>query len=434
MINKLYFKKNIYLILFVFAFSIRLIIAFYSYRLNVWNNFADDQQREIFAQSILNHGFTPSFENTSPIEYIIAPFVPIIIAVKILIFGKTWLPLFLLNSIIGAISCFLIYRVALLLFNKPVAYASFVWAAIYPNFLRYTATAGNEPWIVFFFIVTVYLLLKLVSQSKNGWELVLFATSYTLLFHTDERYIIYAPVFALFLFLTNQSLLKKIKAITIFTTLVIVLSVPWLIRNYMVLDEIIVVSTRTASITNPIFNHRKDIIFNHLPSTSVLTCQQVDSVIQGKKITFDDGRPIPYRQVEAMKHGIIPRQFNKLESFFSRVYFLWLPFKFKPSYRIDGFNFVNEWSLKHNLSSILTFGAFIPFMILGLVFLAKQRKWAIFIVFSTIIIFHTLIHALFIPYTRDRYRHPIDFIITILAFYSIFIIYNFIKHFRTKSL
>lgn len=422
------------ILFFLIAFLVRILLAIYLYNIEIWNDFADDQQRELFAFAILDHGFIPSFEDASPIEYLIAPLIPAIISISKLIFGNSWLPLFFLNSIIGALSCLLIYSIALRYTNKTVALLSFLWAALYPNFIRYTATAGNEPWIVFLFLLSIFLVVRSIETSKININLVFLAVIYTLLFHTDERYIAYAPLFVLFIIIGVGNSWLKFKKVVLFASLVVLFSLPWLVRNYLVLNEVIVVSTRTASITDPLFNHREDIIFNHLPSTSTLSVAEIDSVVLGEKIHFNDGRPISKRQIDAMRNGIIPYSYNKTESFFSRIYFLWLPFKFKPNYRIDGYNFMGSWSLRHNLSSIITYGIFLPFMLLGLIAFIMEKKWLPFILFLSLILYHTLIHAAFIPYTRDRYRHPIDFVIPILAFYSIYIIYNLFNKRRSKSL
>lgn len=434
LINRLAGNKKIIYYLLLIALVIRLVIALYNFNSGVWKDFADDQQRELFAYAIFDHGFIPSFEDADPIEYLIAPFIPIVILISKLLFGNSWLPLFIINSIIGALSCLVIYLIALRYTNNTVALLSFLWASFYPNFIRYTATAGNEPWIVFLFLLSLYLVIRSIELNKITKNLLFLALVYTLLFHTDERYIAYAPLFAAFLLIGVGGFWGKFKKVILFAFLFILFSLPWLVRNYLVLNEVIVVSTRTASITNPIFNHRQEIVFNHLPSTSTLSTEQIDSVLTGNKLQFTDGRPISKQQIDAMKEGFIPYKFSKTEAFFSRVYFLWLPFKFKPNYRIDGYNFMGKWSLRHNLSSILTYGIFLPFMLLGLIAFFLEKKWEPLIIFLSLILYHTLIHAAFIPYTRDRYRHPIDFIIPILAFYSVFFLFHFIKNRRFKSL
>ena len=113
---------------------------------------------------------------------------------------------------------------------------------------------------------------------------------------------------------------------------------------------------------------------------------------------------------------------------------LWKPVDFWWDYSSTGFRWDGKWSLAHNLTSGFFYGLLLPFFILGFVFLYKQNR-TIFWLFLVIVLYHTLIHVLFIPYSRNRYRLPIDFIIIILAWSSIYKISHLpkVKGFFTRK-
>ena len=420
-------KKTI-ITLFIIAFMVRLAVGLYSYKMEIWNNFADDLAIESFAYSIIENGYIFDVHDFERIEFITSPVIPTVLAIKTVIFGDSWLPVFVLNAFLGAITCLLIYYIALDFFDKKVSFFVFAWAAIYPNYIRYTGTAGNEPWIVFLFALTFLFALKTIEIRKINYHIILYSLFFTLLFHTDERYISYSLLFTLFLFIGSSTIFLKFKKVILFIIFTILFSTPWLIRNYLVYDDIVLISCRTTNITDPVFKHRKEVKFyDHTPNKTYLSPAQIDSLQKGLLTEFSDCRPIREDQIEAIKSGNIPHRFTPTEKVLSRIYWLWMPIKFTDNYRITGYNFEAAWSLKHNLLTGLSYGLLLPFVLFAIVNLVKLNKWKEVYLFGGIMFYHTFIHVVFIPYTRDRYRHPIDFIIIILGCYGVICVYNAIK-------
>ena len=418
----------------VIALIVRLIVALNAYVDQVWLGFGDDAARLNFAKSIIQNGFVPKLTNFYATETIFAPIIPIIIAVKILVFGDSWLPIFILNSIISTFTCYIIYLIACKFFDEKVSLLAMIWAALYPNFLRYIGTAGNEIWLVFLFTVTFLFAVKAINENGKLFTVVLFGLFFVLLFHTDERYISYTPFFALILLLGTSTVWVKIKKVIVFSVMIILLSIPWLIRNYLVYDDIVLISIRTTNLTSRIFNHRKELIaFDHEPKNTYFTPRQIDSVRKGVLTVFPNtGEPISNIQLKAMKEGNVPHQFDTQEKILSRTYFLWIPFKFHDNWRIDGFAFNPAWSLRHNLASIFGYAILLPFAFISIILLWKNRNYLVLFLFSSILLYHTFIHVAFIPYTRDRYRHSIDFIIIIAGLYGMQYVYNKINRNRLK--
>lgn len=421
-------RKHTVVFIFLLAFAVRLIIGFIGYNNEVWKGFADDLARERYATKIIEKGLVFDITDFKSPESIFAPGIPLVIALGKLLFGNTWLPIFFVNAFIGAITCLIIFKIGLHFFDQQVALLSFIWAAYYPSFIRYTSTAGNEPWIVFLFALTVLVSIKAIQSNRINLYTILYAFCFILLAHVDERYVTYSLLFAMFLFLGKVDYMLKFKKVLLFIAFSIVFSLPWLIRNYLVYDDIVVISCRTTSITNPIFKHRPELMFfDHTPNSLYLDSSQIDSVQKGLLTKFSTGKAISEGQIKAMKEGNVPHTFSQYERIISRLYYLWMPYKFKDNYRIDGYNFKQAWSFEHNLISILSYGLLLPFAILSIVLLFHQKRWRVMIIFVSILLYHTLLHVVFIPYTRDRYRHPVDFVIIILGCYGLWICYSFIK-------
>ena len=152
---------------------------------------------------------------------------------------------------------------------------------------------------------------------------------------------------------------------------------------------------------------------------------QIDSVIAGQKNTFDNGRAISEKQIIAMKKGNKPHEFSKSEAFVSRILNLWLPARFRGYYIMRGYSY-QEYSFRHNIAMMLSYGLLLPFTLIGFYLLFKQ-SWRLFTIFLGFPIWHTLIHAIFIPYTKERYRIPISPIIIIMGTAGIYHLFNSIK-------
>lgn len=419
------------------SFLVRIIVSVVAYMNETWLKFEDDLARIEFANKILDSGFIFNIVDYKSPETIFAPWIPIIIAGKSTIFGADLLPLFLLNAVISGLTCFLIYKIAIEYFTSRVAIIALLWGTFYINYLRYLGTCGNEPWIVFLFIATIYLIIKSLQRPEDLKYVLFSALIFTILFHTDERYISYFALFPLLFWIGSTTNKQKVKKTVLFVFVCGLAAMPWLIRNYMVYDEIVLISVRTTNMTGIIIDHRAELKYNHSSDKNFLTQSQIDSVKNGTLKKFPDGRKFRDGMVAAIQAGNVPSKFTGLEKYWSRLYFLWLPFKFHDNYRISGYTFEGSWSLAHNLSSILSYGVLIPFFFVGMVLLAlRNNKFALLALI--IIIYHTAVHVFLIPYSRDRYRHPIDFFIIIIGCYGIVTTYEYLKEnsgkfFRRKA-
>ena len=137
-------------------------------------------------------------------------------------------------------------------------------------------------------------------------------------------------------------------------------------------------------------------------------------------------------EVNAIVKNIYPDS-----TFFGRkLYWLkefWRVARFKPDYfPFPDARFQGAWSLKHNVSSILCFGLLIPFAIIGIIIMLKEKHKASLFLLLPILV-QTLIHMLM--WSRDRYRMPIDAFVIIIAVYGIYGCYDYyiIKGNKTRN-
>lgn len=428
-------KEYLLVLILLIALLIRVAFSVYAQRQDFEESFSDDLAYMDLAEQMLDQSLMVrdihSFEH--PAARVVGPGVSLWVALSIIIFGKNWLALFILNSIIGTILCYFIYKLGKRVFNDRIALLAAAWSAFYVLYINYTPTAGKEIWMSLLFtlsLLSLILLIENINAGKSGkGVIVVLIISFGFLIHVDERYFSYFPLFILAIFLMMNHKKSALKYIAAFIIGVLIIMIPWLVRNHLVFDRIVVLSVRTAPMTDNIFGYDTptDTITSELDKVWYLSEAQIDSVIRGEKSTMGVyHKKVPDKQIRAMRDGILPHQFSTLESYANVFLILWKPVDLSRSYSTTGYRYDGKWSLAHNLTVGITYGLLLPFAIIGFIALFKHRR-KIFWLFLSILIWHSLIHMLAIPFTRNRYHIPVDAILIITGVAGMYLLWTILR-------
>lgn len=403
-------ENRIALVLFIFAFFLRVAYSLFAYDNNVMASFSDDNAYKHFGEQVVKQGFfVPDLNALGSYAGVVGPGIGWITGLVFLVFGADWLPLFIVNSLTGAFSCIILYFIGKDLYNRKIAILSAIYLSIYFPIIRFIPTAGKEVWMTFLFLATVLLFLKIVKEKKISLKLVFLGFIFVFLIHLDERFLFYAPVlFFGLIFSGERNIHLRYKKAGLFSLFVILLMIPWLIRNYYVYDRIVLISVRTNPFTEKILGYEsKKLYDDDYSSLSYISAGRIDSVKSGLVNTFENGELIHPNQIKAMQKGRIPHPFTKGETMWASFKGFWRPFILNDGmYYHNGYRFVS-WSFKHNLTVIIFFSWLLLFIPFGLWVLFKTNKIG-FITIVSIIIIYTIIHVVFVPFTDERYRIPIE--------------------------
>ncbi len=401
------------------------VIYYYSHEIPDTNLYYELAQEIIAQGRILYDTSHPYYEFPGPV-------IPWINALTMLVFGVNYLGLYLVTSLASAFITYYTYKTARLILDARTSLFAGIWSALYLFYFYYTPTPGKDIWMAFFMIYLIYMLLKLFILDKFRYPgFIWFTTMFVISFHLDERFFVFTPfIFLFILYHDTRSFSRlRIERSLIFACLVILLMVPWTIRNYHKHDKIVILSTRTEVFTDKLFGyesrgHMMD-KFNDIYGAFYIHDYQIDSVIRGEKTVTDGGRTISKAQVEAMKRGELPRPLTGIRAVLSRLATMFEPFQVKGRYERTGY-FYYKKSLRHNLATFLFYGILFFFSFPGFYQLFKKNKPVFYVLISTIIIY-AMVHALTIPYTNWRYRLPLDAVFIMMGCYGMVIIYNQIK-------
>ena len=219
----------------------------------------------------------------------------------------------------------------------------------------------------------------------------------------------------------------------LFSALVIIFSSPWLIRNYKVYNRVILVSIRTAPYTEKLLRYEHiDYTVPH-EGRWYISETRIDSIKNNLIKNPEQLEKIKTpQQIDAIKKGVLPHNFNYLETIWSSFLNFWEPVDFLYGYYQTGHRFDGKWSFKHNLSIGFSYGIMLLFSLFGFYYLFRKNK-EYSILFLSVILIYMLLHILLIPYTNSRYRLPLEPIIIIYGSYGLIKIFSTyskrIKHF-----
>jgi 4-amino-4-deoxy-L-arabinose transferase-like glycosyltransferase len=360
-----------------------------------------------------------------------APGYPVFLATIIYMFGqKDLIAVYIIQAAISTYTVFYVYKFAKELFNQSVALLAYFWAALYPYYFYYAGTINRETMVFFLLLYVFYHLIHitggtdrfLVFREKSFWKAIV---AYSLLIHTDPRYLFYLPFLVIVLMVQDGPRVRVKRAFNFVLCVVIFMS-PWTVRNWIAYDSFVLINERTLDM-------RKD---NNVPKVrkaySVIGDSSVNCCISNKDFPSDEEiesiklglnyRNRPDGELDAIRNDRLPTK-KEIERRWYNFKLLWRPYHFVNEYRPwPDCRFDPKYSLNDfGLPKLLTYGSLLPFMIFSMVYILFKRIKKLYILIFPIVI-QTLLHVLM--WANGRYRVPVDTFVIILACYGITVIYS----------
>ena len=357
------------------------------------------------------------------------PGYPLFLALVYLLFGEgNFNAVYIIQIFISVFTLYYIYRLAAAFFGDKKSILTLIWAGLYINYLRFTGLVLRETMVFFLIISAFYYLWEFINSKKEGHLLRnkyfwLFIFLFTVLIHIDARYLFFVP-FLLILFISYLGLKTGIKQYFLTLLFIIVLFVPWSIRNYIAYDAFVLINSRTLDMRNP--DERKEVwekrMNNNLINFGTMTHVNIsdDYPSENERALIKTGSNLNNRldeELQAIRQDIYPDS-----TFFGRkIYWMkefWRVVRFQGDYfPFPDARFRGAWSLKHNVSSLLCYGFLLPLAVIGLFVMYNEKNRALLFLAFPIVV-QTILHMLM--WSRDRYRMPIDAFIIIIAVYGMF--------------
>ncbi|MDP3732557.1 MAG: glycosyltransferase family 39 protein [Candidatus Omnitrophota bacterium] len=230
-------KNKTILILFLLALTVRLLYVLFFSQFPLLK---DDLQYNMIAKNILDgNGF--SYDSVKPTAAR-GPLYPLFLAATYFVFGYDYNTARILQAIIGAITCLLIYFIAKKLYNQNIGFYAFVIASIYPSLIGYSGLLYSETLAAFLVSLTI-LFYILSSEKKSFLFFVITGISFGLLILCYPKFL-FLPVLSGFsIYFFNEFRKEFFKYFFALIVGVVFILTPWTLRNIKEFGKFIPVAT-----------------------------------------------------------------------------------------------------------------------------------------------------------------------------------------------
>lgn len=425
--------RNTVIILFLFSLCIRLLyVGFLNVNplahgrdilLTKWD---DQLSYWLFAEAILKDSvwLTTDVSYRPPLYPLLVSLISVTVGT-----GANFINIMVAQSVIGSVTVIIIYYLAKKIFDVRTAMLSAFLASVYPLYLYYCGFILGETLVILLFLLFL-LLIVLFIEDRDMKMLVGSGVIFTMLIHTDPRFLFHLPFVPLYLGVGLSDRRNALKTSSILILVVILCSIPWAVRNHAVYkDRFVLINTRTLdtwakrSVINVAAKSEgKDRgvsiqkpttleAFEELKKKSLVSAEYAHSI---KAPRF--ARIFSEEERMAFERGVRP-SFSVAGLYLHHFTEFWRFARFSPGYNpYPDLRFEAVWAAHRNLIGILFTGLLYPFLVAGIIFCFRQHANLRLIV-CLVIFVHTVLHV--IVHSRERYRMPIEGVIFMVAFFGL---------------
>ena len=288
----------------------------------------------------------------------------------------------------GALLCFLVYKIGCRVANEDTGLVGAGLAAVYGYFIYYNVALMTETFFIVLVLLTLYLSIELKENpTRRRWVSLGLALGLAGLLR--QTVLLFVPFLLFGLFLELRSRHIPWWHFVLPVVIILLLVIPWTIRNFLVYRGFLLLNSNAGyalyASNNPNMgtNWRNDLVVVPVPKELAGQNEaELDRALTQKGFKFILADPKRYLWLS-------------LDKTFEY-------FRFWPS---------NDSSRISNLNRVLSFGLYLPFMLLGLCI--SLSRWRNFVVLYLFIFIHTAIHLLSWP--APRYRLPVDAVLMVFA-------------------
>jgi tetratricopeptide (TPR) repeat protein len=386
------------------------------------NPIMDEEYHDDWAQEIAQGKFlerTPFYR---------APAYPFFLGSIYAIFGHGFYLPRLLGIIIGALCCVLIYLVGKEMFSRKVALLAALLACFYGMFLYFDAMLLTTYLEVFFCLVAVLLSIRWTKTKINS-QLMIAGLFWGLASITRPNFLIFVPVFVLYVFVTlkKQSLKKRLYPVVLLLIGLLPVVLIVTLMNFLAGKDFVIIA----------WNGGINFFFgNNLNANGwSATSPELNATWWGG---YRDAINVAER---ALDRTLLPSQVSSYWTGrgFSYIFahpLAWIALMLKKTYLL-----VNAFEISNNQSiqafrqyspllriPLLDFGLILAFAIWGIICSLRNKVTKLINLF---LIFYGLSIVLF--FVTARYRVPLVPFLLIYASYAIFWFFRKVRARKTRE-
>ncbi|MHC4945654.1 MAG: tetratricopeptide repeat protein [Planctomycetota bacterium] len=344
------------------------------------------------------------------------PFYPYFLALLYKVFGHALFLVRMIQALIGAITCLLIYALASRVFDRVTGLVAGLLAAIYKPFFFHETLIIKSSFVLFFITLALWLLLEARRRKSIAfWIFPGLALGFGIL--VRGNYMLFAPLAGLWILaaLWKESRKRSVAALALFVLGTALPILPVTIRNYAVAGDFVLTTSQAGT----------NFYTSHHPGNRTGTLESPPFINTIPAFEDQDFKREAERQSGAkdMKPSEVSRfWFRKGLAAIADdpgmfAYRTWKKLRYATSDFEPPDNqslyFVQEYFSTFLRVNLFSFGVIFPFALLGLAITFRQRTtWLLHIFFAVYLV------SLLIFYVFARSRLPLALALIIFAAYA----------------
>ena len=316
-----------------------------------------------------------------------SPGYPVVLAaLYVLSARELWLVTFL-QAAVGALTVLLVYRLGRPLLGQTLAVAAALWFALHARHMHLSYAFERDVLAVFLLMLVLHLLVRPFVRTRYA---LVAGVSYTVLVHVDPQFLLLLPVLAVFVLFKTRHGYINIQYLFLFLGVIIVASIPWTVRNYIVYRQPLPIGLEAARFLRPV-------------KLAVTEPRTEIADIEGRIVRASRSRFIKDNAIEFWRFAKFRGQKPALTGQTGAAGTTKAP----PG--------AEAWSVRHNLASILNYGVVLPFFLMGIVYAVRSRSRPALMLIAVVITYFLMRTYLG---GSEQARLPVDPVIVVVGFYG----------------
>lgn len=428
-------EKKFLLAVVLIGLGIRLFFMFYFESYDMGKDWALSYETGKVARAIAKgQGLSSPYSFPTGPTAILPPLYPYFLAFIFKIFGifsiKSAIAALTVNCILSALTCIPLYYTARILFGPGVGFITGSLFAIHPSPVWYAVNTIWDTSVFTFFCMILLCWVLVLPDRLSNRNILAFGIFAGITALAKTVILIFFPVLLAWLFLRSSFTLgKRIYYIAGICFVTFLTLAPWLLRNYILFDRVMVRSNfglellieNNMKIWNifetsgedsnalwqdhPYVSHKEFLLYKHLGETKYM-----DMCLDKAKVFIREN----------------PGKFLKLTM--RRVMIFWFGNLREKNERKG--NLKISFSISISWMKKLVFILPLPFMIIGILF-AIKRKTDIVLPLAYLLL---LPGVYYFTHVFPRLRYPVEPVIMMFAVYGVYSLINWAGELRKEQL
>lgn len=373
--------------------------------------------------------------------------------------GNDFKNVYLIQIILYALTGLLIYRLSRFLLGRQASLVVLVFYWINNKHWLHVYNFKPGIWAIFLVTLCLYVVFKVISRPDRWQQYLWLGISSALLLLADLRYLPHLLLMYFILLFTKLQFWSKVKYLAVSGFLLIVLLIPWTIRQYNTFDKFIIISDINMLTIDKALNTaawNKLSVYDNLAELS-------DDQFGARFFDISDSLGLTPGELIYARHQAIGKMVKQepqhtadkyadvlkstdlsvsdiekeiaiqerkpfLWKVIRRAGFFWEPFRTNFSYDplTNEKYFYAPTSKLNNLNRFVTLGLMVPFLIIGLLAMFRQARMVYALVILSTLLAHSVVHAL--TYVQWRYMLPLLPLITLAGIYGVRFVFRTMLH------